>query len=493
MTVDQVINLTPEDTIASVRERMQRAQAPRLILVPPPRSDLLRSPVSMKLLRRHAERMHVELAIISGDHTTQETARLVGIPVFSRLEHSRRSTARMLPTTDDATAVARPGRRWWAVLLQVIGSLGGVILLALGVLVLAAGLAIVAPRATIELEPAARVVSARLSLRASTEFKTLDSGKGQVPARPVQVIIEDVGQAETSGRKRAPDAAASGAVIFANRSLGAVTVPKGTIVRTSTGATVRFATEEEGVLPAGAFASVRVKVKAVEPGPEGNVKAGTVNMVEGAIGFQVNVLNDADLAGGTQKDTRYATAQDRNALRDAIVQKIRANSLGQLQKLLSADDLLPAETLNVVVNDASFDKNLGEEASILTGRVRATVSGLVISGEGLARLMSLSVVDQVEPGFEVLPETISYGTPSNVRFEGGVATLQVEASARSQAQIDPNAVRSAVVGQPVAGIEELLLRRFRLARTPDVTVAAGPLKRMPFLESRITVDIAGQN
>jgi hypothetical protein len=351
--------------------------------------------------------------------------------------------------------------------------------------------AVLAPSATITLTPATEPVAASVSLTAGTQIRVLDSAKGQLPARTVQVLMEEAGQVETTGRKLAPDAPATGNVLFANRSGGSITIPKGTIVRTATGVSIRFRTEEEATIAAGAFASVRVPIKAVDPGPTGNVKAGAISIIEGSLAFQASVINDEDTSGGTQKNVRYVTSQDRNTLRDLIVQKIRANSYTELRKAIQPDDILPAESLTLAVNEATFDKPLDAESAFLGGKVRATVSGLVLSGDDVRRLVAARLRDQVPPGFVTLPGAVSLGAPSDIRYDEGIVTMQITATLRSQAAIDAQEVRSIAAGKPLAVAEEEIARRFILAQPPEIDVEQARLGFLPLFRSRITVHIEG--
>jgi len=489
VSFDQIIHLTPDDDIASLRERLSRTQAQIVILVVSNDVALLRNAVSVKLLRRYAGQMDMQIVVVTRDRTSEDLARRQGLRVYAALDKippksrgglSKQDLASVpsLPHVPIYRSAARLG--CWVLALAV---------LAAAVAALALVAAFLAPSATITLVPAAEPISATVSLSASTQMRVIDSVKGQFPAKPIQVLIEDTGTVETTGRKRVPDATAAGTVIFvfANRSLGALTIPKGTIVRTASGMSVRFRTEEDVTLPAGAVASVRAQVKAVDPGPNGNVKAGAINIVEGTLAFQVSVLNDEDIGGGTEKQARYVTLQDRSNLREAITQKIHAKAPNELRNAIKPDDILPVETLTLAVNEAIFDKALDAEGEYLSGKVRATVSGLLLDGQDIKHLVAGRLGDQAPPGFVVLPEGVSYGAPANIKYSDGVLNLQITVTARSQAQINSQDAQRAAAAKPLETATEDVARLFRLAQPPEIELKSAWFGRMPIFTSRITV------
>jgi hypothetical protein len=487
VSVDQILHLTSEDDLASMRERLSRVQTRTVILVVPNEAEVLQNPVNLRLLRRYAEQMDLSVQIVTRDRTTEEWARRLGFSVYHSLESIPRKRRGGLTKEQIKQAPRLPPVRWYRWLASFWFKLIALAFLVAGAAAVALTGVLFVPSATIHLSPASKTMTISMNLTASPQIRVLDSAKGQFPAKPIQVLIEDTGQVETTASKQAPDQPATGTVVFANRGAGELRIAKGTVVRTGSGVSTRFQTEEDATLPAGASSTVRVKIKAIDPGSNGNVKAGSINIIESGLSFQVNVINDEDLKGGTEKLVRYVTLQDRNNLRDLIVQKIRANSYTELRKSIQPDDVVPVETLTVSVNESSFDKPLDAEGAYLTGKVRATVAGLLLSGDDLKKLMAARLNDQVDPGFQLLPENISYGMPINVHYTDGVVTLQLTATARIQAQINLRDVQRLAAGKTEATAAAEITQRFVLAKPPQIETNQDMLGRLPLFLSRITV------
>lgn len=318
MSVHHVFYVTPEDTLASLREGLKQTLSGTVILVVPD-VPLLRTAVNMQLLQRYGKHMGVTITLVTRDGTTEALARQYGLRVYTSLKRVPGKLRGDLGKEEMAGVPELPRVPIYRWVARLGFALAAAAFLVAGAAAVALAAALILPRATIQLVPATQDVTTTLDVTASTQIRAVDVAKGQLPARPVQVIIEDTGTMATTATKSMPDAVAKGTVVFANRSSSPVTIPVSTTVRTATGATIRFQTEVEAQVQGGSAQSVRVPIRAVIPGPLGNVKAGAISIVEGPLSFQLGVLNDEDIAGGSETETRIVTQQDRNNLRDSIL------------------------------------------------------------------------------------------------------------------------------------------------------------------------------
>ena len=116
--MEQIIYLEPTDDILSIRDRVEMAEAKRVLLVVPPYSDVLTRRVDLQLDQRRAALAGVELALVVDDDLVRSQAREVGLPVFDSVEAGKRrkrwrsvrcSTVRASPIVH-----ARRSRVLWA-------------------------------------------------------------------------------------------------------------------------------------------------------------------------------------------------------------------------------------------------------------------------------------------------------------------------------------------------------------------------------------------
>ncbi len=85
MADEQIIYLSPEEELTSVRERLERIPARRIILVIPPQTQL-RSHVSWRLLHARARELDKDVLIISSDRQIRSVVKAAGFKVADSFE-----------------------------------------------------------------------------------------------------------------------------------------------------------------------------------------------------------------------------------------------------------------------------------------------------------------------------------------------------------------------------------------------------------------------
>jgi hypothetical protein len=100
MTDEQIIYLGPEEELTSVRERLERANAGRIILVIPPQTQL-RSHVGWRLLHSRMRELGKDVLVISSDRQVRAVAKAAGFRVADSQES---------PVSGRSRPGSRPGR-----------------------------------------------------------------------------------------------------------------------------------------------------------------------------------------------------------------------------------------------------------------------------------------------------------------------------------------------------------------------------------------------
>ncbi len=85
MTDEQIIYLSPEEELTNVRERLERAQAQRIILVIPSQTQL-RSHVGWRLLHARTRELGKDVLVISSDRQIRSVAKAAGFRVADSQE-----------------------------------------------------------------------------------------------------------------------------------------------------------------------------------------------------------------------------------------------------------------------------------------------------------------------------------------------------------------------------------------------------------------------
>nr|HET6903988.1 hypothetical protein [Ktedonobacteraceae bacterium] len=107
MADEQIIYLSPEEELTSVRERLERIPTRRIILVIPAQTQL-RSHVSWRLLRARVRELDKEVLIISSDRQIRSVVKAAGFKVADSLESSPTSKNRGGSRTGRSILGGRP-------------------------------------------------------------------------------------------------------------------------------------------------------------------------------------------------------------------------------------------------------------------------------------------------------------------------------------------------------------------------------------------------
>jgi hypothetical protein len=479
----QIIYLEVDDDITAVRARLEKAEAPRVLLAVPPACQAFNSLLDFKLLQRYAESLALEVALATNSSKRRVLARQLGFSVFASARWGRRRSKWRRPK-----ATPRWGRRLsWGE--RIFGAF--VFLVALSAL-LAVALLIV-PSAEITLVLANEAVETTVLVEADPELEMVDYEAGRIPARVVQAQIEGKAQLPVSGTKDAPDEPARGLVFFINSINQPVTVPAGTVVATSAGSTIRFTTVEEVTVPGTLGAVGEVEVVAVDPGPGGNVRANLINMIEGPLSLQVRVTNPDPMEGGSVKQVGMVTTADQERLKGVLVQQLQQAAYPQLGGLLEEGEFLVSESVAMdQIVAAEYDVPVEEQADVLTLEMGVIFRGTAIAEENANALIWAALEALAPEGFALGSQSVQYQRGEVTDVEDGKVSFVMKGAASVRAEVDEGAIKEAIRGKPLDLAEEYLSQNLRLEQAPVIEVTPDWwLERVPWFGFRINISTDG--
>lgn len=494
----QVIRLEPDDDIATVRNRLEWAIAPQVILTISGRNRTFQNLVNLKLLKRIASTQGVDVALVTSDSRTRVLAHEADLRVFWftwMARHvpwwrpprhlTRRPPAGPPPPRPTGLPRRRYPAPWWRVILAVIISAAFLVAVA-GALAF-----VVLPQATVTLVPAVLTLDESYVVVADPELDEIDPEGRRIPARVPQSVVEAKGEVPARARRDVPEDRATGSIVFINKGDQPVVLPEGTMVNTTAGTNVRFRTVAEVSVPAGAGGRVSVGIIAVDPGPSGNVKAWSINAVEPPLDLNVNVINDEPTTGGTAKPVSIVTEEERAQLRLLVVQRLEQESRSRINDLVKEGEVLVPGTVRTEIVDEQFDPEAEEKRQMLSLTMRLRIQALTFF-EADAEAMALERLrSQVQPGFQFLPETWRYER-GEITLQDGQVKFNVSTSGVVVSVIDADSVRRQVRGKPLAEAEAALSETYALARPPLVVLEPEWARWVPWLTFRIDVILPEQ-
>ncbi len=510
---EQIIQLDAHDDVMTVRDKLGWIRAPRVLLVFPedPRVQILQRKLDLVLVQREATRRRAQLALITCDHIVAEHARELGIACFPNIEASRRRfwrTARArlsVQRTEQVTpldaelveALPRPQieadetpsstRRFFA------GIFFGLALAAI-----LAGLYFIAPGAYIHLTPATKQVTVTTTVTADPQATQVDTTIGIIPCRIVGVEVEASVTIDTTGKSDQPTQKARGVVLFTNLIPDQVTIPQGTIVRTSAALPIRFETLVEATLPGTIGATAEVPIEALEAGFSGNLPANRINQIEGTLGTRAAVSNPEPTSGGESAEVSAISQDDYHRLRALVLQQLQQRAFVEMQTDpyidLQDTEFIPVESLSVVlIHSETYGGYIGEIAEQASLEMRATIQGVAIDDRAARQIMYAQLAEKVGPGYQIGSGTLIFrrGEISQIDDQRRI-TFIMQGAGDVTAMIQPAQVQDMVAGLPIHEAQSRLDRELPLAGPSEIKIWPKFWPLMPTLPMRIRIEVNSQ-
>jgi hypothetical protein len=479
-----VIDLDARASILDASERLAAAPADApVVFVVPAGAPFARNAVFLDVARTLAGQRRISL--VSSDPRARSIAASVHVPAYAslgslereeldpteKLGAPRRAALASVAARRPAPSLGSPARA-----IAIAASVLGAVLLLL---------AVVLPSAAVSVTPSSiPMPGATFTIRAGPG--------GEVPAQPLSATITTKVTGTATG-SRTQDIKATGSVHFTNQTTDDLTIPKGTVVQTTTGADrVQFATTEAKTLPRSVIVFVTVipgtadvAVEAVAGGVAGNVAANRIVVSNNA---RYQVTNPAPTTGGDTKkipvvlaeDYTVATVKgnvDRALADEANNQKLRWKSQ------LAGDAVVWVGTPSLTSQGGLADV-VGKEVATFDVPVTATVQGFAVAGDQPTKAALERYRTMASPGNVLDERNAQFNAVATVADNG--VSWKITASGTQSPQLDSVRIRGALAGRTPAEVRELLSGQG--LRVTDLRISPDWWPRMPLLDARIAVN-----
>ncbi|HEV7662054.1 MAG TPA: baseplate J/gp47 family protein [Chloroflexota bacterium] len=449
----ELVFLDADDDLGTIRSKLEASSAEEIFLVIPRRSSVLRTPLEFRILARIANEMSSETVLVTEDPSRRRLANQEGF-------HTRRGlrTLKHLMIGPDQ----RPPRFVmpdWVPLPNILGFLSF-----LGLLIVAAGAVLVVyPQMRVTLVPQTRSISHAVDITVDPDIKTADVATASLPGSLLTLPIDvsasmPIPSDRTIGRDKA-----HGEIVVTSQRPQPYTLPKGTVVRVDGGA--RFVTDQDIALQPRVLA--RVGVTAVDAGTGGNVGPGQITTFDGS-GFDLlDVVNQRPTTGGTDRQAKVVTEDDRKTLDDVLKKAARDKGFMQLQQRAGSEQTLPEMSLSVDAKDEKFDQEVGAESDQLTGRLTGSVSGTVFQNLAYNDLVGKVLERSAGPDLQ-LGAPVKVDVPGVLKIDGHKVVLRCDASGLVQSAVDADGIKRALTGTSAQDARSYLAQLSGLAEAPRV-------------------------
>lgn len=489
----QIIQLASEDDLAAIRDKIELADLAHVVLIVPRDCAALQTASGLQLLRRAADDLATPIALVAHNGYVRAHAKEYGFPIFNSMAQAQKTKWQMRETKKSGL-LRRDARSEKKIAKPFVLSLGmlkewrGAILgLIVAVMLLGIAAFFFVPTAQVRLVPSAVALTTTTDVIIDSSIPQVVAETRSIPARRLNREISGTLQLRTTTTKTIPDARSTGNVTFTNLRAEEITIPPGTVIKTSAGVPIRFSTLTTVTLPGGLNNHVDAPIQAVDPGTTGNVKELAINSVEGSLGLSVRVINTKPTVSGTLRPVKVVTADDKKKLQEQLLAQLTRQAPLVLQTSLIPGESVPPDSILVDTIDLQFDRNVDEPADVLNLKMTANAFGLAVDGEDLKSVMQLILQQQMQAGYQFLPNGIKVETLAGGKFQGIQLRQPVRAVGYTMPQIDTTKVATAVQSKSVEEAKSFLMTRLNLAQPPDIRVTPAGWFRMPWFAFRIAV------
>jgi hypothetical protein len=492
----QVVHLELHDDVISVRDKISWAKTARILLVWPPRGHILGRTLDLLLLQRYAAGLGAQLGLVTRSAEIGRAAGELGIPFFTtiieaqskpwrkRPSHSIPARRNPRPDLRELRVEACPPEPAWQA-----HAAARLTFFTLGVLAVLAVVLLFIPSATVSLDPKLQMQELTLQITAS-QSATLVNVAGSLPAHEISIVVEGSRSTPATGQVSVPDNPAQGVARFRNLTTTVVGIPAGTVIRTTTEPAVRFVTTQDGVVEGGVGKAIDIPVRAVEPGPAGNLAADTLIAIQGDLGTELAVTNSEPSSGGTERTVAMPAAEDRARLRAALLADLRQQALDQFAQNFSPGDLPFPDTLTAsqTLNE-TYQPEEGQPGETLALNMQMEISIEYAQASDLRALagaaLDAGLAKDLLPVADTLTIEITGEPASRV---GGVTNFEIHTSRILKPSMNLSSTTRAVQGlSPIeAGLQ--LESMLTLASPPQIQLAPSWWPWLPFLQFRIVIN-----
>lgn len=494
----KILHLESYDDLHSIKDKISWGTGEQVVLIWPIRGQLVHTKLDMLLIQRHVQNIGAKLALVTKNNRVREFASQLDIPVFRSLRQ-----ANTLPweyTVEESKPVKQKVRERVNLLelrdaahppfvptwsnhptTRIIAFLAGVAasLTLLGFLL---------PRAEITLAPKTETQELTLTITANPALLSSNLS-GAVPAQKITIVVEGRDSIRPSGQIGIPQQAAAGEAEFTNLTDQPISIPKGTVVRTLDSPPIRFATAANGVLSASPGETITLPITALNPGPENNLPAESLTVIEGKLGLSLTVTNPAPTTGGTEQISAAPKPEDYDQLSDDLLGALWETALEEAEKGLAPNDIILDQVpQSVTILEETFDPPEPQPSSELTLILRVEYELSVVSGETFYEMVNAILDATLQEGYSAMRDTLEITPNSAYTFQEDGSVIWVILAQRGIFSLeDKHAVIQSILGQTPTQAVKTLSDNFSLNTAPEITITPSWWPWLPFLELQITV------
>ena len=399
---------------------------------------------------------------------------------------------KMIQPAAATTAVGKPGSARFNFLKKLVRS-KPVWLTALGfaILVLFGVGVFLLPTAVVSITAKTEGKDTQLTLKGDQTAKEFSTKDSVVPYQTTEVSKESSDEQATTGKKTIGNPAKGRVTITNQDTTAPKTFPAGTILTYVTNANITFKLDSDVSLeqaPIGGEKTAGVNLTAVKAGTEGNLAEGSVFKVGSSDPTFVFAKNDVAFTGGSSKLANVASAEDRESLKNAIIDKLEEDAKKEIEEK-QKDVVVIEDSFEIKVTKETYEpKAVDAEAEQLKATIAVTATAAFVDKEGLKKLV-IETLSQGEQGVDIKQDNLEVSLQQTAKDQVGKTTLIAKVKAQLVLEIAEGEIKTNLAGKSVAEAGKYL---DSLETVAGYKVSSAPfyfriLGRLPFTANKISI------
>ncbi|MDO9087857.1 MAG: baseplate J/gp47 family protein [Anaerolineaceae bacterium] len=348
------------------------------------------------------------------------------------------------------------------------------------------------PSATVTIAPVQNDQDINMDFRSDLSIMQ-STITGAIPASVVEIELESQLEGESTGIIRIPEKNANGEVTFRNLSDREITIPSGTIVRTTNEPFVRFQTTKEVNLDPGIESTINVSVICLQGGIIGNIPSGAINAIESDLGGNVTVINDKAMTGGVDIKTFSPTEGDYSRLKNELIKKMYDDVINEIQNSYPQALLIPKDSIVVklIISEERLPE-VGNPAERHVLKLKVIYSAWIILKEDVDKSIELALNANLSSQFLPVVDSINYQLNENsIEYSNNKVKWNASASRKIISKIDQQEIIKKIIGKSKSQASAIIMDEIPLQKEPVFEIFPKFMNFLPFLPYQITVVIDG--
>ncbi len=333
------------------------------------------------------------------------------------------------------------------------------VVIVIGVVLFFGFLSWVLPHATVTILELPKAIEASEQITIDPTATVVDAEHKVIPGGTQEKSVSGEKTVAVTGKKKVGDPAKGGVTIY-NKSLSSKTFAKGTVLAAgalefSLDADVSVASASESVGSI-TFGKANGNLTARQIGTESNLAAATEFALKDVSASVAIGRNDSALTGGTSREVTVVTRADYDGfVKEASVDLVN-QAKTELVGVVGGTEKLIDETIKTTVTEKTFQQELDQESTQLSGKLTITVAGTTYREDDVKTIMKAFIASDIPAGYTLAEERTKVEV-SNVKIaKDGKISARVTFKGDAVPTLDLSDIQKKLAGKKFTDAESYL-------------------------------------